>query len=682
MRYLLFTFFIFCACVSQAQSILKDEKELKVLLDEVVVTGTGTEHYLKDAPVQTEVITKKALEQYQARSIDDLLGGLCPSLTFHDGDMGSHIQLNGLNNDYILIMVNGKRMNGDIGGQNDLNQLNLDNIERIEIVKGAASSLYGSDAIAGVINIITKQNKDKINVTNTTRVGAYGDIRQSNTIGFAKGGFSSTTSFNMRHTDGWRNTDLQWDQHQLKSGSTAKTVNRATNYTVSEDLTYQVNNRLQLSANGSFYQRWVMRPHGQWKYYANDYYYNNFDIAAGGKYRLTGRNFLTLDVSYGRYGYFYDFALDDFTDYFIDGKRVTYYAGNRIKQSVQKQVLTQLKGVFYFGDQHILNVGIEHQYDHLESPHRISGNAASVYTLAAYAQEEWTITENFNLTAGARATLHKEFGMKLSPKVSAMYKLGDFNLRGTYSLGFKAPTIKELYYDYVGTMMSKLKAYYGNKDLKPQTSQYVSVGLEYSSPKFKASITGYYNRIRNMIALTNIPTSSEDKFLEVEESKKYNNLSKARIYGADFTFTYQPIPSLTFGGGYSYTDPKALYVDDEDDPHYMQYTPIDATSYHNATLNATWQHVWKRYRLGLGIYGKYQSTRHYISDNDADGYNLWRLNTAHSLLKVKHWDLTMNAGIDNIFDYVDRTPFGRNRGTTTPGRTYYVSIVAKFQNKK
>lgn len=71
--------------------------------------------------------------------------------------MGSGIQLNGLGNDYILILVNGKRMNGNIGGQNDLNIINMANIERIEIVKGAASSLYGSHAIAGVINIITKK---------------------------------------------------------------------------------------------------------------------------------------------------------------------------------------------------------------------------------------------------------------------------------------------------------------------------------------------------------------------------------------------------------------------------------------------------------------------------------------------------------------------------------------------
>ena len=224
-----------------AQSILKnkDEKELSLLLNEVVVTGTGTEHYLKDAPVQTEVLTGKALDQYQARSIDDLLSGLSPSLTFHDGDMGSHIQLNGLNNDYILIMINGKRMNGDIGGQNDLNQLNPANIERIEIVKGAASSLYGSDAIAGVINIITKRSREKMELTSTTRVGEHGDVRQSASFGFNYGKLKSVTGINFRHTDGWRNTDMQWDQNQLKPGSTMLTVNRSSNYTLSENLEWQ-----------------------------------------------------------------------------------------------------------------------------------------------------------------------------------------------------------------------------------------------------------------------------------------------------------------------------------------------------------------------------------------------------------------------------------------------------------
>ena len=300
MRYLLPVILLLGTQVASAQSILnkKDEKELSVLLNEVVVTGTGTEHYLKDAPVQTEVITGKALEQYQARSIDDLLGGLCPSLVFSESDMGGRMQMNGLDNDYILILVNGKRMNGDIGGQKDLNRINIADIERIEIVKGAASSLYGSDAIAGVINIITKRNKDKINVSNSTRVGEYGDIRQSNTVGIQIGKLSSTTSFNYKHTDGWRNTDQEWDQHQLKSGSVNKTVNRSSNYTINEFLSYKVNDRLELTAEGSHYERWAYRLCGPYKYNAYNFYYRNYTLAGGAKWKLKGRNLVTFDVDY------------------------------------------------------------------------------------------------------------------------------------------------------------------------------------------------------------------------------------------------------------------------------------------------------------------------------------------------------------------------------------------------
>ena len=206
------------------QSIIEGKKneDLSLLLEEVVVTGTGTDHYLKEAPVQTEVITKRALEQYQARTIEELLNGLSPSISFMDGSMGNHIQLNGLSNDYILIMIDGKRMNGDVGGQNDLNMLNPAHIERIEIVKGAASSLYGSDAIAGVINIITKKNLSKQELTSTSRVGEYGDVRESISLGWTFGKVKSVTALDFHHTDGWRNTDLQWNQQQLKPGSTQK----------------------------------------------------------------------------------------------------------------------------------------------------------------------------------------------------------------------------------------------------------------------------------------------------------------------------------------------------------------------------------------------------------------------------------------------------------------------------
>ena len=139
MRLLIFlALFIGIKKTINAQNILVPQNnEVSVNVDEVVITGTGTEHYIKDMPVQTEVISGKLLEQYQGRSLQEILEGLNASITFNSSDMGSGIQMNGLTNDYILILINGKKINGDVGGQNDLNIINPANIERIEIVKGA-----------------------------------------------------------------------------------------------------------------------------------------------------------------------------------------------------------------------------------------------------------------------------------------------------------------------------------------------------------------------------------------------------------------------------------------------------------------------------------------------------------------------------------------------------------------
>ena len=166
-------------------------------------------------------------------------------------------------------------------------------------------------------------------LTSTTRVGEHGDVRQSASFGFNYGKLKSVTGINFRHTDGWRNTDMQWDQNQLKPGSTMLTVNRSSNYTLSENLEWQVNRKLNLTAEGTYYERWVMRTHGPWKYLPNDFYYRNYTFAAGSRYKLNGRNYLTADLSYGRYGYFYDYKLKDITDYFKDGDRITYYPGQR-----------------------------------------------------------------------------------------------------------------------------------------------------------------------------------------------------------------------------------------------------------------------------------------------------------------------------------------------------------------
>lgn len=188
--------FLGTLCVlATAYTSAQTKVDKQVNLEEVVVTGTGTEHTLKDAPVQTEVISAKTLRNFAGKSIEEILGMLTASFDFNEGDMGSKIQMNGLGNSYILILIDGKRIHGDNGGENDLSLIDPQNIEKIEVVKGAASALYGSDAIAGVINIITRnRHTEGLLLENSTRVGSYGDVRQHNGIGFSIGKLNSYTN--------------------------------------------------------------------------------------------------------------------------------------------------------------------------------------------------------------------------------------------------------------------------------------------------------------------------------------------------------------------------------------------------------------------------------------------------------------------------------------------------------
>ena len=280
-------------------------------LPEVVVTGTGTQHLLKDAPVQTEVITSKMLQGYAGKSIEDILGGLTASFGFSEDDMGSQMQLNGLGNSYILVLIDGKRIHGDVGGQNDLSLIDPQNIEKIEIVKGASSALYGSDAIAGVVNIITKKHREEgLLIENTTRLGSYGDVRQHNGLALNYGKISSYTNFQLQHSDGWQNTAVEHTEGSEEpiTDSRNKTVNRHTNWQVAERLTYQPTKNVELYADGSTYWKRIYRVSGHHPHYdvkTWDMEYHNGSAAIGGRWNRSKTDYISLDVDWNRHAYYY-----------------------------------------------------------------------------------------------------------------------------------------------------------------------------------------------------------------------------------------------------------------------------------------------------------------------------------------------------------------------------------------
>ena len=657
-------------------------------LQEVVVTGTGTQHLLKDAPVQTEVISHRQLQQYAGKSLEDILSGLTASFAFNQSDMGSGLQLNGLGNSYVLILVDGRRLHGDNGGDNDLSLIDPHNIEKIEIVKGASSALYGSDAIAGVINIITKKHRTQgIMLENTTRVGSYGDIRQHDGIALNYGKWSSYTNFQLQHSDGWQNTSEEAPQQTEYhiTDSRNQTVNRHTSWQLSEQLTFQATKQLEFYAGGSIYWKRIYRPCGHhpgvdvktW-----DMQYDNASALAGGKWKLNDTDVITFDIDWKRHAYNYVYTDTTLTDGYVNGRFTNYYPyfpDDKELQSDQRLTNVSLKGVFALPYEQQFSAGLEYRYDWLKAPMRVAGGKATDNTQAVYVQDEWSLLDPLFLTAGLRLTRNEGFGTRLTPKLSAMLKLGDLRLRASWSQGYKTPTPKELHYQYVKNM-NGVYLYLGNENLKAQYSNYFGVSAEYSVGQLTVTVAPYYNKVNDMITLVTIPTKEAPGDLVIQYDpirvRQYQNMENARTYGIDLTVRYQG-RHFTIGGSYSYLDTEAEQYDSEHD--VMHNVTIDGMAHHKANWYATWNHDFsKYYQLGVGLYGRMSSKRYYQIDGDGEGYQLWRLSTSHQLGK----NIRMEAGVDNIFDYVDRTPHGLHLGTTTPGRTFYASLTVRFNQGK
>ncbi len=690
---------VFGVCLIDALHAQDVAKEAS--LQEVVVTGTGTRHLLKNAPVQTEVITRRMLDSYGSKSLEDILSGLTASFAFNEGDMGGQMQLNGLGNNYILILIDGKRIHGDVGGENDLGLIDPQNIEKIEIVKGAQSALYGSDAIAGVINIITKKHTEKgIYADNSTRYGTHNDLRQHNTLALNIGKFSSQTNFQFQRSDGWQNTTEEWAEGMVLTDSRNKTVNKFRNWQIAERLSYQPMKGLELYAEGSYYKKNILRPtngkHPSCDVYTYDLRYNNASASVGGKW-----NNVTLDVDWNKHAYYYDYTAKHYDYVLLQGEEygdqngewfsVAMLPGQSKLQSDQQRMMAQLKSIFNLPYDNTLNAGAEYRYDYLKAPDRTETGTADDWTGAVYVQDEFNHLKWLNITAGLRLVDNGNFGFRLTPKVSTMLSAGDFRFRLGWSQGFKTPTVKELHYRYLHIMGSSTFFNIGNIHLNPQTSNYYSANVEYHDSKFTASVTGYINKLDNMIALVNVPVGEIPAGITTAylgdgstnvQARMYKNMDDARTSGLDVTLSYRVMNELTVNAAYSYLDTKAHLYDEQKDR--MTTVVIDGMAHHKWSASAVYSHAFTpAYKLGISLSTRGSSKRFYQNNGDGKGFQIWRINTTHNFGKTgRMLTYRLELGVDNIFNYVDRTMRPYHLGSNTSGTTVHATFGIKFNYGK
>ena len=651
-------------------------------LNPVVVTGSGHHQRLKSTATPVRVLSSQEIHEQGITTFDGALTRMMPQASMAPSSMGSFLRLNGLGNKYILILINGQKLSGDISNNVDLNRINMSRVKRIEVLDGAASSLYGSDAIAGVINIITDQpTQDFISVTSDTRVSGHGVLTESVGLDIYKNGFGSYTSFSYDKADSYRNNDLEY-----KKGSDTETlVSIAPLFTgyrssiIGQKFTYAPSQHLALNAGLDYSYKITDRPGTRKDVTGGTDYemrYKGFRWNIGGIYKFTSRNSLQADfvVDRFRYGKEYDVETD------------IYKNGDYVQSKKQRMMEGQLKAILGLTTNSTTIFGANWRKDYLTAS---SGNIDQhVYSLAAYAQHEMKFLKDFTATLGLRLTHHETFNRHLTPKATLMYAPGNFRFRATYSAGFRAPGLDELYYHYFSVNRGKAQISFGNKDLKPEKSNYFSLNAEYRTQTIAVSVTGYLNRINDMVVKQNVdiddasrkmlmaefPEMTQDQADKMVSYALYKNSDKGDVKGVHVNVSANVLRDLNLSANYVYTYARTCSGD--------EWTVLERSMRHAATIAANYHHSWGKYGLNVNLNGRMQSKTYYTgSYEDAPGFGVWNLHTTHSLNMLKWAYLEPSVGVDNLFDKVDNRIDSSTRkyALYSPGRMLVVGLKVRFK---
>ncbi|MGN0236498.1 MAG: TonB-dependent receptor plug domain-containing protein [Lepagella sp.] len=596
------------------------DESWSTMLNTLVVTGTRSPKLLKDSPILTRVISSKDIRLSDATNITDLLQTELPGLEF-TYSMNQQVSLNmqGFGGNSVLFLVDGERLAGETLNNVDYNRLDMSGVSRVEIVKGGASSLYGSSAVGGVVNIISNEESKPWRVNINGRYGAHNDQRYGLTAGFKQGIVGSTTTLRY-HSIGSYDMKNDGDYNRFYGGY---------DWIVKERLVITPISDLKISLRGGYY----MRQRDSQETLRDRYY----DLSAGvkGEYKFKDNHNVELSYNFDQY---------DKGDFMVISDK---YA--RKYRNLQHNVRALY--TYTFLRDYTLTIGGDMMHDYLQSYQFADGGSNSQVTADGLAQIDMNFFDNHvNVVAGARYDYFSASSMsRLSPRVSLMYKVGNCNIRGSYSGGFRAPSLKEMYMDFD---MAGIFMIYGNPDLKAESSHNLQLSTEYAQRYVNVTIGGFYNIVDNRI------TTAWNTALN---GQMYTNIGKMNISGVEANASWRHTSG--FGARVSF-----VYTHE----HVAKNQPyVSSTRPHTATLRLDYGHDWNKFGFNVALNGRYLSSVNvdeYTSVSNYEetervhypGYMIWKLNLTLSYLK----GVSLNVGIDNLFNYIPQYYYNNSPSTT------------------
>jgi outer membrane receptor for ferrienterochelin and colicins len=650
-----------------AQEKQKDSINVNELSEVTVVTATRTERALSSLPLPITIITSEAIAKSGVTRLNEILNEQTGIILIPDESGFEGIQMQGLDAAYTMILIDGVPLVGRSSGVLDLSRVSVGNIERIEIVKGASSALYGSEAMGGVINVITKRpKKDIVEGSLSYRYATFNTNDANANILWKKKKFSANLFANFYSTDGY----------DLDKTTVLKNVESFYNYTIQPKLYYDFSENLKLTVSNRFYnQKMDNVALIDSEIYKGDAKENEWNSQIKFDHKWSSKLYSEYELYTTNYKN--DSFLNDQNDALYDR---TYYNQWLFRPEVRTTLSI---------NDNKLTGGIGLNYESLDRTYfdkDVKFNSQYVFI-----QYDYNPTEKWNILAGFRYDNHSEYASQLSPKLAVNYKFNEnFSLKGSVGYGYKAPDFRQLFFDFTnpsvgytvlgynvaedrlnqldseGQILKRIDGISFDKLLKAESAVNYNFGTFYKKNKLRFDVNAFYNSINNLID-TGIVAQKNNG----QNVFSYFNRSKVFTYGAEFNSTYKFTNEFSVSVGYQYLIAKdKSVVDNFDDHKYIRnaelqtieikksdYFGLYNRSKHTANLKVAYTIPKIKTDINLRVfyrskYGIFDSNNNQILDKYDEFVNDYFITNLAASKNITD-KLFLQAGANNLFDYKD-----------------------------
>ncbi|MDC5894466.1 ligand-gated channel protein [Proteus mirabilis] len=627
----------------------------------LVTTASGFKQTVEDAPASVSVVTREQLETKSYRDVTDALKDV-PGVLVTGGGSSSDISIRGMDPKYTMILVDGKRVasretrpNSDNSGIEQGWLPPLPAIERIEVVRGPMSSLYGSDAMGGVINIITRKAQKEWNFSlrgDTTLTERKNEGNTGQGSFYAAGPLiDNVLGLKLQGQYSHRGEDRRVDGYNRQiTASGGGTLSWTPDEKNTVEFEFKKDNQHRDSRVG---------------------YSKSAELVKG---KAPQSSFTDYELTH------YALTHDGIYDF---GTMNTYVQRDESRNPSRKMdyddTTVRNQTVFMFGD-HMLSVGGQYRYEELKDEgNKLKGNnKLDRYSWALFAEDEWTLTNDFALTAGLRMDKDENFGTHWTPRVYGVWHLADeWTLKGGVSTGYRSPDLRQATASWGQvTGGGRLDGViFGNPDLKPEKSVTEEIGIIWDNrDNLTASLTIYNTDFKDKIMEKRVcdkdsskPCTADNGFGHVYDFvSKRENVDKANMRGVEVTANWIISPEWNLAANYTFTDTEQKSGD-------FKGKPLNKQPRHMANATLNWEttpemETWAR----INFRGK---TSDYLSrtsmSKSTPSYAFVDVGTSYSLTK----QLNLIGGVYNVFDRrIERD----NYGSTLEGRRYNIGLNYNF----